>query len=151
MSSIIFFRQKELERINCIAVAGLEQKDRVGWRALSHPAFQSIEIEICDRLSPEGRLSSSRQTVITCSKLISAQALSQVITFLYTGRIRTKIINMAAVKQVRHRLDLLAAYSAVLQAAEFLELTDLTLYLNNISNKEHYLNMDLEQANLLVS
>ena len=41
------------------------------------------------------------QTVLTCSKLISPQAMSQVIRFLYTGRIDSQIINMGAIKQVR--------------------------------------------------
>ena len=41
------------------------------------------------------------QTVLTCSKLISPQAMSQVIRFLYTGRIESQIINMGAIKQVR--------------------------------------------------
>ena len=40
------------------------------------------------------------QTVLTCSKLISPQAMSQVIRFLYTGRIDSQIINMGAIKQV---------------------------------------------------
>ena len=43
----------------------------------------------------------SVQTVLTCSKLISPQAMSQVIRFLYTGRIDSQIINMGAIKQVR--------------------------------------------------
>ena len=43
----------------------------------------------------------SMQTVLTCSKLISPQAMSQVIRFLYTGRIESQIINMGAIKQVR--------------------------------------------------
>ena len=42
----------------------------------------------------------SVQTVLTCSKLISPQAMSQVIRFLYTGRIDSQIINMGALKQV---------------------------------------------------
>ena len=40
------------------------------------------------------------QTVLTCSKLISPQAMSQVIRFLYTGRIDSQIINIGALKQV---------------------------------------------------
>ena len=40
------------------------------------------------------------QTVLTCSKLISPQAMSQVIKFLYTGRIDSQIINIGALKQV---------------------------------------------------
>ena len=40
------------------------------------------------------------QTVLTCSKLISPQAMSQIIRFLYTGHIDTQIINMGALKQV---------------------------------------------------
>lgn len=42
----------------------------------------------------------SVQTVLTCSKLISPQAMSQVIRFLYTGRIDSQIINIGALKQV---------------------------------------------------
>ena len=44
----------------------------------------------------------SVQTVLTCSKLVSPQAMSQIIKYLYTGVIDTQIINMAAIKQVSH-------------------------------------------------
>ena len=41
--------------------------------------------------------------------------------------------------------------SAIKQAAEYLELTDLTTYLTNIINKDQFLNKDLEQSYLMVS
>ena len=79
----------------------MEQREEAGWRALSHPAFQSIEVDRCEHLNTEGRVTSSVQTFLTCSRLISPQALRQVLNFLYTGSIDTEILNTAALKQVR--------------------------------------------------
>jgi len=102
------------------------------FRSLNHPAFQSIHIQNCQSLSQDAKVVTSIQTVLTCSKLVSPQAMSQIIKFLYTGRIDTQIINMPALKQ----------------AAEYLELTELSQYLTNIINKEKYLNQLLEQSYL---
>ena len=43
----------------------------------------------------------SVQTVLTCSRLVSPQAMTQVVKFLYTGTIDTNIVNIGALKQVR--------------------------------------------------
>jgi len=103
------------------------------FRSLAHPAFQSIHDQSCQSLTSDGKVVTSVQTVLTCSKLISPQAMSQVIRFLYTGRIDSQIINIGALKQ----------------AAEYLELTDLALYLRNIINKEQCLNKQREESYLL--
>ena len=42
----------------------------------------------------------SVQTVLTCSKLISPQALNQVIQFVYGGQVDTKVCNLRDMKQV---------------------------------------------------
>ena len=84
-------------------MSGSEQReqDQDTFRTLNHPAFQSIKVETCQSLSAEGRVTSSVQTFLTCSKLISPQALRQVLNFLYTGSIDSEILNTAALKQVR--------------------------------------------------
>ena len=74
-------------------------REQEGMRTLSHPAFQSIKVETCESLSAEGRVTSSLQTVLTCTNLISPQTISQVITFLYTGRL-DNINNITALTQV---------------------------------------------------
>ena len=82
-----------------LSLAGSEQRDQDSLRTLHHPAFQSIKVETCQSLSAEGRVTSSVQTVVTCTKLISPQAMSQVLRFLYTGRLELDIINISALKQ----------------------------------------------------
>ena len=42
----------------------------------------------------------SVQTVLTCSKLISPQALNQVIQFVYGGQVDTKVCNLRDMRQV---------------------------------------------------
>eukprot|EP00092_Neocalanus_flemingeri_P023709 GFUD01025714.1.p1 GENE.GFUD01025714.1~~GFUD01025714.1.p1 ORF type:complete len:574 (+),score=111.78 GFUD01025714.1:98-1819(+) len=102
------------------------------FRSLNHPAFQSLHVQHCQSLNTDGKVVSSVQTVLTCTKLVSPQAMSQVIKFLYTGKIDTTIVHMGAIKQ----------------AAEYLEMADLSQYLTNIINKEEFLNNDLFESNL---
>ena len=56
----------------------------------------------CENLDVHGRVVTSIQTVLTCSKLISPQALNQVIQFIYGGKLDTKFCNFRDVKQVSH-------------------------------------------------
>ena len=86
-----------------LSVAGSEQRDQDQdtFVTLNHPAFQSLKVETCQSLSAEGRVTSSVQTVLTCTKLITGQTISQVIRFLYTGSLEEgeEIINITALKQ----------------------------------------------------
>jgi len=100
------------------------------FRNLNHPAFTSIQVQNCQSLTADGKVTSSVQTVLTCSKFISPQAMSQIVKFIYTGSIDTQIINMTALKQT----------------AEFMELSDLISYLTNRISKDNYLNRDLEES-----
>jgi len=102
------------------------------FRPLNHPAFQSLHVQHCQSFNADGKVVSSVQTVLTCTKLVSPQAISQVIKFLYTGKIDTTIVNIGALRQ----------------AAEYLEIADLSQYLTNIVNKDEYLNNDLSERNL---
>jgi Rho-related BTB domain-containing protein 1/2 len=102
------------------------------FRPLNHPAFQSLHIQHCQSLNADGKVVSSVQTVLTCTKLVSPQAMSQVIKFLYTGDIQDTIVHVGALRQ----------------AAEYLELAHLSHYLSNITNKEEFLNTDLAEKNL---
>lgn len=77
----------------------------------------------CESLDVHGRVVTSVQTVLTCSKLISPQALNQVIQFIYGGILDTKICSVRDVKQ----------------AAEFLDIPDLFGLLNaKLENKTKY-------------
>lgn len=102
------------------------------FRSLNHPAFQSLHVQHCQSLNADGKVISSVQTVLTCTKLVSPQAMSQVIKFLYTGKIDETIVHIGALRQ----------------AAEYLELADLSQYLSNIINKEQFLNNELSERNL---
>ncbi len=68
----------------------------------------------CESLDANGRVVASVQTVLTCSKLISPQALNQIIQFIYGGRLDPKTCSIRDLKQ----------------AAEFLDITDLFGLLN---------------------
>jgi len=84
------------------------------FRSLNYPAFQSLRIEKCESLDDCGRVITSVQTVLTCSKLISPQAMNQIIQFIYGGKLDTKLCNIRDAKQ----------------AAEFLDIPDLFNLLN---------------------
>jgi len=91
-----------------------------------------MHIQHCQSLNADGKVVSSVQTVLTCTKLVSPQAMSQVIKFLYTGKIDENIVHIGALRQ----------------AAEYLELVELSQYLSNIINKEEFLNIDLFERTL---
>lgn len=99
------------------------------FRLLSHPAFHSIQIQQCESLDAEGKVVTSIQTVINCTKLVSPQTMNQILRFLYTGRLEAPHVNLSV--------------GSLRQLADYLELPDLSLYLTNIINKELFLNDDL--------
>jgi len=94
----------------------------------SHPAFQGIQQQHCSSLDTDGKVVSSLQTVLTCSHLMPPQAVSQALEFIYTGRLNKRAgLHLASLDQV----------------AKLLELPILEEYLNNLRNKEEFLNIDL--------
>lgn len=91
------------------------------FRCLNYPALQTITIERCESLDVHGRVITSIQTLLTCSKLISPQAMNQVIQFVYSGRVETKLCNISDLKQ----------------AAEFLDIPELFVHLNSVVDNVH--------------
>ena len=53
-----------------------------------------------------GRVVSSEQTVLTCTKLITPQAMTQVIQFLYKGSVDLRLCSAWDLKQAAEFLDL---------------------------------------------
>lgn len=100
------------------------------FRDLSHPAFESICVKQCEGLDHRGQITNSVQTVITVTKLVTPQALKQCLQFVYTGTISTR--NQNEIQEVR-------------QAAEFLDLPELHVFVSNILAREEFLNADLRQ------
>lgn len=96
-------------------------------REMDHPAFSSIRVQQCEGLDHRGNPSSSLQTVITLSKLITPQAMNQVLQFMYTGTIDSQYCELQEIRQ----------------AAEFLELSDLHLFVSNVHSREEFLNTEL--------
>ncbi|XP_046383343.1 rho-related BTB domain-containing protein 1 isoform X2 [Ischnura elegans] len=113
-------------------------------RELNHPAFQSIRIEEvifhayqCEGLDHKGRPTSSVQTVITLSKLVTPQAMQQCLQFLYTGTIDSRFCDLQTVP--------LGLLLEIRQAAEFLDLPELLVFVSNIQAHEEFINTDLKQ------
>jgi len=98
-------------------------------RNLNHPAFASIHTQQCQSLDIDGKVVSSEQTVVNCTKQVSPQIMNQILRFLYTGKVETTHVNIGIMRQV----------------ADYMELPDLSQYLTNIINKEPFLNEDLTQ------
>lgn len=111
--------------------SGLSKEDlspRTGVsRQLNHPTFSSLQIQQCDTLNQDGKVVSSVQTVISCTKLVTPQIMNQIIRFLYTGEVETSHVNIGLMRQI----------------CEYMELLDLSQYLTNIINKDDFLNNDL--------
>ena len=85
------------------------------FRNLTYPAFNSIRIEQIQSLDGQGRILTSVQTIITCSKLIQPQAMNQIIQYIYGDKIDPKLCSIADLKQ----------------AAEFIDVPDLYNFLTN--------------------
>ncbi|KAL1137900.1 hypothetical protein AAG570_009595 [Ranatra chinensis] len=106
-------------------------------RELNHPAFSSISVQQYEELDGQGKKNVGVQTVITLTKLVSAQAMHQCLQFLYTGTIDTKFTQL----QVKFEISI----REVRQAAEFMELPELLVFVSNIQAHESFLNPELKQ------
>lgn len=73
------------------------------------------------------------QTVVTLSKLVTGSALRQLVHFMYTGTIFCRDCRLPY-----------AELGELRQAAEFLELSELQLYANNLLHQEQFLNSAIE-------
>ncbi|XP_039293193.1 rho-related BTB domain-containing protein 1 isoform X2 [Nilaparvata lugens] len=103
---------------------------KAGSRELNHPAFTAIRVQQCECFdSLDKPASSSLQTVVTLSKLVSPYAMQQCLQFLYTGSLDTRSTQLQEVRQ----------------AAEFMELPELLVYVSNIQAHEEFLNTELKQ------
>ena len=83
------------------------------FRYLGHPAVESVSVQTCESLDGNGKIVCSVQSVVTCSKMISAREMDQVIKFIYTGEVDENVSGNGA--------DL----SKLKEAAEFLNVPDL--------------------------
>ncbi|KAK8729402.1 hypothetical protein OTU49_008816, partial [Cherax quadricarinatus] len=126
----------------------LPQDQRPGiHRELNHAAFQAISIEqwddrgseqsSCDHSPRQTPAWVPIQTVVHLSKLVSGIVLRVLVHFLYTGTIFCRECHLPST-------DL----SELKQAAEFLELPELQMYVTNLMKKEEFLNNDLSQQYL---
>ncbi|XP_014216043.1 rho-related BTB domain-containing protein 1 isoform X3 [Copidosoma floridanum] len=91
-------------------------------RELNHAAFQNIRVTVIDINGVH-----QQTTVVTLSKLITSQTMQQCLQFIYTGNLDKRYHDL---KEIR-------------QAAEFLELPQLLMMLNNMQSREQYMNSDL--------
>ncbi|KAJ1525452.1 hypothetical protein ONE63_010263 [Megalurothrips usitatus] len=105
-------------------------------RDMDHPAFTSIRVQQCEGLDHRGNPSSSLQTVITLSKLITPQAMNQVLQFIYTGTIDRRYCELQTAP--------IGLLLEIRQAAEFLELSSLHSFVSNVHSREEFLNTDLK-------
>ncbi|XP_021938929.1 rho-related BTB domain-containing protein 1-like [Zootermopsis nevadensis] len=124
---------EQLKRRSSCQVLSTDSKQRLGVsRELNHPAFQAIRVEQCDSVectTQRGRSNNSMQTVVTLSKLVTPQAMQQCLQFLYTGTIDSRFCELQEIRQ----------------AAEFLDLPELLVFVSNIQAHEEFLNTDLKQ------
>ncbi|XP_075228582.1 rho-related BTB domain containing [Lycorma delicatula] len=102
---------------------------KAGSRELNHPAFTAIRVQQCECFDALDKPSTSMQTVVTLSKLVTPHAMQQCLQFLYTGSIDSRFTQLQEIRQ----------------AAEFMELPELLLYVNNILAHEEFLNAELKQ------
>ncbi len=88
-----------------------------------------LSLHQCESLDSCGRIVTSVQTILTCSKLISPAALRQALQFIYTGHIDQALCDLAELKQVREEQWLTQSWKLEncypLQAAEFLSIPQL--------------------------
>ncbi|XP_064111058.1 rho-related BTB domain-containing protein 1 isoform X2 [Macrobrachium rosenbergii] len=126
----------------------LPQEQRPGiHRELNHAAFQAISIEQwddrgsernnCDRSPRQSLAWVPIQTVVHLSKLVSGSVLHALVHFLYTGTIFCRECHLPYTE-----------LSDLKQAAEFLELPELQLYVTNLMTEEEFLNNELSQQYL---
>ncbi|KAJ8684185.1 hypothetical protein QAD02_019977 [Eretmocerus hayati] len=100
-------------------------------RELNHPAFQSIRVTVIENINGVHQ----QTIVVTLSKLITSQSMKQCLQFIYTGNLDKRYHDLKTAP--------LGLLLEVRQAAEFLELPQLLMVLNNMQTREKYLSSDL--------
>ncbi|XP_071033337.1 rho-related BTB domain-containing protein 1 isoform X2 [Parasteatoda tepidariorum] len=99
-------------------------------RLLDHRAYQCISIERCEGLDHRGRVTSSVQTIVTLTKVITPGAMQNCLRFLYTGGLDHKMcMNM----------------TELLEAAELMEIPELQLLIGNGQHNQKECNTDLQK------
>ncbi|OXU26125.1 hypothetical protein TSAR_007468 [Trichomalopsis sarcophagae] len=100
-------------------------------RELNHPAFQCIRVAVVENSNGVHQ----QTTVVTLSKLITSQAMQQCLQFIYTGNLDKRYHDLKTAP--------IGLLLEIRQAAEFLELPQLLMVLNNMQSREQYMNSDL--------
>ncbi|XP_059083348.1 rho-related BTB domain-containing protein 1-like [Tigriopus californicus] len=95
------------------------------FKALNHPAIQSLRIQQCESLDARGRVVTSLQTIFTCTKAVSCKAMAQVVKFIYTGEVEEKLCDLNELRQV----------------AEHLNIPGLRMYTSHVLNKNTKVNL----------
>ncbi|XP_061723424.1 rho-related BTB domain-containing protein 1-like isoform X1 [Cydia pomonella] len=91
------------------------------YREVNHPAINSIRVVKCDKIQ---HATSSTQTIVTMSKLISQTVMQEIINFVYTGT-----LDGTAFKQQSAAIGLLLEIRQAAELLGFHELTKLTQFI----------------------
>ncbi|XP_055371909.1 rho-related BTB domain-containing protein 1 isoform X3 [Condylostylus longicornis] len=100
------------------------------YKDLNHPIFQNIRIVHVET----GRGTTTTQVVVTISKIITPQAMHQCLKFIYTGSIENEFSQLQTTPIGFLLMGLLSVFQEIKQAADFLELPQLTLLLSKPQN-----------------
>eukprot|EP00095_Tigriopus_kingsejongensis_P009866 maker-scaffold757_size101632-snap-gene-0.20 protein:Tk09866 transcript:maker-scaffold757_size101632-snap-gene-0.20-mRNA-1 annotation:"hypothetical protein DAPPUDRAFT_225906" len=76
------------------------------FKALNHPAIHSLRIQQCESLDSRGRVVTSLQTILTCTRVIPAKAMAQAMKFIYTGEIDEALCDPTELRQVAEHLNI---------------------------------------------
>uniref|UniRef100_A0A0K2VAD6 BTB domain-containing protein n=1 Tax=Lepeophtheirus salmonis TaxID=72036 RepID=A0A0K2VAD6_LEPSM len=82
-------------------------------RTLNHPAFTSLKVQQCESLNASGKVITSLQTVLTCSKIITPLSMSQALRFIYTGTLEKAFDKLDELKQAAEFLDIPDLYNFI--------------------------------------
>jgi len=83
------------------------------FRAINHPAIQSLRVEQCESLDDRGKVVTSVQTVLTCTKLIPPRAMRQLMKFVYTGSVDVSLCDLSELKEAAEFLNVPQLYAFV--------------------------------------
>ncbi|CAG0879065.1 unnamed protein product [Darwinula stevensoni] len=117
-------------QLGCHGIPGrrlLHEREEGFYCHISHPGFQSVRIEKCEGLDNQGKTISSVQTIVSLNPHMSDQAVASCLHFLYTGHLDGCQYDMEELKE----------------AADCLEIPQLSIYLRNMCEQEEYLNPDI--------
>ncbi|XP_054265747.1 rho-related BTB domain-containing protein 1-like isoform X1 [Macrosteles quadrilineatus] len=131
-------RRSSCQVLTTSSNSGNANKKVCGSRELNHPAFAAIRVQQCEVMDQQGGVSSCVQTVVTLTKLVTPHAIQQCLQFLYTGTLDNRY------SQLQQNLPL-GLLMEIRQAAEFMELPELLVYVSNIQAHEEFLNPELKQ------